>query len=119
MSLSTTVKVLRQAGVVRPHSPVTLARMIRTVKAWGTGPAGGFAVQAIVRGSETAVIDELGSLTFAQLHQRANSPARARAGRGVKEGDGVAVICRNHPGFLDATVAINRLGADVLLLNPA
>ena len=35
------------------------------------------------------------------------------------EGDSVALMCRNHRGFIDATVAIAKLGADALFLNTA
>ena len=35
------------------------------------------------------------------------------------EGDGVAIMCRNHRGFIDATVACSKLGANALYLNTA
>jgi fatty-acyl-CoA synthase len=35
------------------------------------------------------------------------------------EGDGVAIMCRNHRGFIDATVACSKLGAHSLYLNTA
>src|SRR5918998_5922162 len=49
--------------------------------------------------------------------RRSNSLARALAELGVREGDSVAVMCRNHRGFLDATCAVAKLGADILYLN--
>ena len=66
-----------------------------------------------------AIIDERGEVTFADLHRRTNALARALKDRGVAEGDGVAVMCRNHRGFIEASIAINKLGADVLYLNTA
>jgi acyl-CoA synthetase (AMP-forming)/AMP-acid ligase II len=39
--------------------------------------------------------------------------------RGVGEGDSVAVMCRNHRGFVDAMVATAKCGADIILLNTA
>ena len=45
-NLGTTAKVLGEAGIVRPYSPVALARVLKAVTAWGTGPAGGFAALA-------------------------------------------------------------------------
>ena len=50
-------------------------------------------------------------------HERAGP--RALATPGVKEGDGVAIMCRNHRGFIDATVACSKLGAHALYLNTA
>ena len=37
----------------------------------------------------------------------------------MQEGDSVAVMCRNHRGFVDATIAVAKLGADILYLNTA
>ena len=63
------------------------------------------------------IIDDLGELTWGDLHRRSNSLARALAERGVAEGDSVAVMCRNHRGLIDASIAIAKLGADILYLN--
>jgi len=111
--------VLGRAGVLRPHRPVALARAAKALKDWGPGPAGGFTAAALLDPDRTAVVDELGSLTFAEMHRRSNSLARAFARLGVSEGDGVAVMCRNHRGFIDATIAAAKLGADILYLNTA
>ena len=45
--------------------------------------------------------------------------ALAMSERGVREGDSVAVMCRNHRGFIDASIAVAKLGADILYLNTA
>ena len=37
------LKVLTEAGIVRPYSPMVLAGIAKALKDWGTGPAGGFA----------------------------------------------------------------------------
>src|SRR5689334_12668894 len=93
--------------------------MARALRRWGTGPAGGFTALAVRAPDQVGIIDELGSLTYGELHRRSNSLARALADLGVSEGDGVAVMCRNHRGFVDATVAAAKLGADILYLNTA
>ncbi|HEX6388926.1 MAG TPA: AMP-binding protein, partial [Solirubrobacteraceae bacterium] len=46
-----------------------------------------------------------------------NALAHALADRGIREGDGVAILCRNHRGFIEATVACSKLGAHCLYLN--
>ncbi|HYF74606.1 MAG TPA: AMP-binding protein [Nocardioides sp.] len=115
----TTLKVLGRAGVIRPHSPVALGRVAKALKDWGTGPAGGFAAAALLDPDRTALVDELGSLTFAEVHHRSNALARAFAELGVSEGDSVALMCRNHRGFVDASIATAKLGADILYLNTA
>jgi fatty-acyl-CoA synthase len=115
----TGLKVLAESGIIRPYSPATLARLVGTVRAWGTGPAGGFATLAVRSPDRVGLIDELGSLTFGEMHRRSNALARALAERGVVEGSAVAVMCRNHRGFVDASIAAAKLGADILYLNTA
>src|SRR5690606_4833403 len=115
--VSTKAKVLGGAGIIRPHRPSTLVKMVRVLRLWGTGPAGGFHSLAIRDPDAIGVIDELGELTWSELHRRTNSLARALAERGVNEGDSVAIMCRNHRGFIEASIAVARLGADILYLN--
>ena len=114
-----TLKVLGGAGVIRPLSPLKLAGIARVLRQWGTGPAGGFATLAILDPDRTGLVDELGELTFGEVHRRSNALARGLADLGVREGDSVAVMCRNHRGFVDASIAIAKLGADILYLNTA
>jgi fatty-acyl-CoA synthase len=66
-----------------------------------------------------AIVDELGSLRFGEVDRRTNALASSLAAAGVSEGDGVGIMCRNHRGFVEATVATAKLGADVLYLNTA
>ncbi|HSF36472.1 MAG TPA: AMP-binding protein [Nocardioides sp.] len=117
--VATTARVLGRAGVIRPYGPRTLLDIGRVVLRWGTGPAGGFATLAARDPHQVGVVDELGELTWGELQRRTNSLARALAERGVREGDSVAVMCRNHRGFVDATIAVAKLGADILYLNTA
>ncbi|WP_374455529.1 AMP-binding protein [Nocardioides sp.] len=117
--IGTTVRVLGRAGVIRPYGPRTLVDIGRVVLRWGTGPAGGFATLAARAPHQVGVVDELGELTWGELQRRSNSLARALSERGVGEGDSVAVMCRNHRGFIDASIAVAKLGADVLYLNTA
>ena len=115
----TAAKVLAKAGIVRPLLPSQIITLGRVLAAWGTGPAGGFHAMAVRDPDREGVVDERGPLTFGEMHRRSNALARALAERGVTEGDSVAVMCRNHRGFVDATVAVAKLGADLLYLNTA
>ena len=111
------VKVLIEAGIVRPTRPDKVIRIARELARWGASPAAGVAAAAIRYPNETMILDELGSLTFAEAHSRSNRLARALARRGVREGDGVALMARNHRGFIDAVLAISKLGANALFMN--
>ena len=115
----TMLRVLGSAGIIKPYAPHKLAKLGLTLHEWGTGPAGGFAAMALLQPQRTAVVDELGELTFAELHERSNRLAAALRSRGVGAGDGIAIMCRNHRGFVDASIAAAKLGADILYLNTA
>jgi acyl-CoA synthetase (AMP-forming)/AMP-acid ligase II len=113
------VKILADAGVIRPMRPDRVLKVIQTLARWGRSPAAGAITLANRFPDETAIVDELGTLTFRELHERSNGLAHAFSDAGIVEGDGVAVMCRNHRGFIEATTAISKLGADALYLNTA
>jgi fatty-acyl-CoA synthase len=115
----TMLRVLGSTGIIKPYSPQKLARVAMTLAQWGTGPAGGFAAQAILNADRLGVVDELGELTFGELHERSNRLADSLRDLGVRPGDGIAVMCRNHRGFVDISIAAAKLGADILYLNTA
>jgi fatty-acyl-CoA synthase len=116
---ATEVMVLGKAGIIRPYPPQVLFRMGKTLLQWGTGPAGGFATLALRYPHRVGLIDELGELTFLEMHERSNALADSMRRHGVREGHGVAIMCRNHRGFVDASIAAAKLGADVIYLNTA
>ena len=113
------VKVLADAGVVRPMRPDRLWAVVRTLQRWGRSPAAGAIALAARYPHETMIVDELGSLTYSEVDQRTNALAHSLADAGVVEGDGVGIMCRNHRGFIEATAAVSKLGADALYLNTA
>jgi acyl-CoA synthetase (AMP-forming)/AMP-acid ligase II len=113
------LKVLVDAGVVRPMRPDRLLAILQTLVHWGRSPAAGSISLANRYPDETAIIDELGTLTYSELHMRTNALAHSLSDMGIVEGDGVAIMCRNHRGFIEATVAVSKLGADALYLNTA
>ncbi|MFE3518226.1 AMP-binding protein [Streptomyces sp. NPDC059166] len=49
--------------------------------------------------------------TWSQLSERSLRLAAALAGKGVREGDRVAVLTLNHPWFVESVFAANSLGA--------
>ena len=117
--VGTTLRVLGGSGVIRPLGPRKLAGLARILLQWGTGPAGGFATLAVTDPDRVGLVDERGELTFGEIHRRSNALARGLAELGVVEGDSVAIMCRNHRGFVDASLAVAKLGADLLYLNTA
>jgi acyl-CoA synthetase (AMP-forming)/AMP-acid ligase II len=64
-----------------------------------------------------AVVDEQGSLTFAELHANAEILAADLLSRyALQSGQRVALLGRNQRGLLIALISLGRLGVDVLLL---
>ena len=80
------VKVLIDAGIVRPTRPDRMASVLRELRRWGASPAAGAAAAAIRHPNETMIIDELGELTFAEVQERSNKLANAFAEKGISEG---------------------------------
>ncbi|MGN6371889.1 MAG: AMP-binding protein [Solirubrobacteraceae bacterium] len=113
------LKVLNQAGIVGVMRPDVAVKALGTLVRWGASPATGIATAAIHFPNEVALIDERGSLTFEQVQRRTNALARSLAEMGVKYGDGLGIMCRNHRGFVEATLASAKLGASALYLNTA
>ena len=111
--------VFTRARLVRPVRPDRPPRALAALGRWGFTPAGGFAAAAALYPDAEGVIDERGAITFKELDDRSNRLANALADEGVLEGDGVGVMCRNHRGFIDALVALSKLGANAMLLNTA
>jgi fatty-acyl-CoA synthase len=117
--LAGSVKVLADAGVVAPIRPDRLWGVLRTLQQWGRSPAAGAISLAARYPHEPMVVDDHGALAYSDVHRRTNALAHALSDAGIVEGDGVAIMCRNHRGFIESTVAVSKLGADALYLNTA
>jgi fatty-acyl-CoA synthase len=114
-----TARTLAGAGVLHPGRPDHVLGAVRALVRFGPTPAGGYGASAERYGDETALIDELGALTFREVNDRTNALAHGLAASGIAEGDNVGLMCRNHRGFIESVVACSKLGANVLFLNTA
>jgi fatty-acyl-CoA synthase len=114
-----TAKTLAEAGILRPQRPDHLVNAVRALLRFGPTPAGGYSASAERYGTETAIIDELGTLTFREVHERTNALAHALAADGIGVGDSIGLMCRNHRGFIDVVIAASKLGATTIFMNTA
>ncbi|MGV0904462.1 long-chain-fatty-acid--CoA ligase FadD2 [Mycobacterium novum] len=108
-------KVL-QSGALRLESPGIIASAIADGARWGELgmiPA----LNARRNPNGLAVIDDDGSITFKELDDAANAVANGLVAMGVRGGDGVAILARNHRWFLIANYGCARVGARLILLN--
>ena len=110
------VATLGRAGVLAPVRPDKVLRALAAIHR--RGAIGGALVGVALRhGDRTALVDERGALTFAELHERSNAVANQLLELGLRPGDGVAILCRNHRGFVDATFGCGKAGLRAIYLN--
>ncbi|PQP50442.1 acyl-CoA ligase FadD12, partial [Mycolicibacterium austroafricanum] len=111
--LSTMVR----AGVIAPMRPDKYLRIAGAMQRENMAITSGFAAAAQRCPDRAGLIDELGILTWRQIDQRADAFAAALQALPGGQPEVIALMARNHRGFVDALIAANRIGADVLLLN--
>jgi fatty-acyl-CoA synthase len=105
-----------EAGALKIEPPQNIAAMLADIRRWGEFgmiPA----LNARRNPNGLAVIDDEGDLTFKELDDAANAAANGLLGIGVKGGDGVALLIRNHRWFLIALYGAAKVGARLILLN--
>src|ERR1035437_2562191 len=110
---------LIRAGVAKPSRPDRSLRALWGLRRWGPTLAAGCLRAAARYPGAAAIADELGVLTFADVEARTNALARGLSDHGVQEGDRIALMCRNHRWFIEASVACAKLGAHAVYLNTA
>jgi fatty-acyl-CoA synthase len=105
-----------EAGAFKLEPPQNIAAMIADIRRWGEFgmiPA----LNARRTPNRTAIIDDDGEITFSELDEAAHEVANGLLAKGVKAGDGVAILARNHRWFLIAVYGAARTGARIILLN--
>jgi acyl-CoA synthetase (AMP-forming)/AMP-acid ligase II len=110
-------RVLAQTGIIKPARPDQLVRMGMALARWGFTPATGWGVGAARWPNEKAIVDDDGSLTFAEIDEQSSAIATALAEKGVKEGAAVGVLMRNTRWMPLTLSALAKVGADAILLN--
>jgi fatty-acyl-CoA synthase len=105
-----------RSGVLGPQLPHHVAQAIRGIERFGL-MGGAIHAAAIRHGDRPGLIDDRGELSFRQLDARSNALANAWQQHGLRPGEGVAVLARNHRGFLEAVFAAAKSGARIVLLN--
>ncbi|EID09770.1 acyl-CoA synthetase [Mycobacterium xenopi RIVM700367] len=105
-----------ESGALRLEPPLNYAAMAADIRRWGELgmlPA----VNARRAPNRAAIIDDEGTLTYKELDEAANAVAHGLLGKGVRGGDGVAILARNHRWFSIAEYGCARVGARIILLN--
>jgi fatty-acyl-CoA synthase len=105
-----------EAGAFKLEPPQNVAAMVADIRRWGEFgmiPA----LNARRTPNRTAIIDDDGELTFKELDDAANAVANGLLAIGVKGGDGLALLVRNHRWFLIAAYGAAKVGVKLILLN--
>jgi acyl-CoA synthetase (AMP-forming)/AMP-acid ligase II len=107
--------VLLRAGFFAPTAPLRFLRQAGVLRYWGTTLAG-LTVSAARRDpGRTFLVDEAGTLTFAQVDDRTSRLAAGLRLDGPRPR--VGVLCRNHRGLVETLIACSKRGAEVVPLN--
>ncbi len=112
-------RALLGTGIVHPERIDKTVRVLAALRRWGPSPPAAYKGGAVRFADRAALIDDRGAVTFGEIDERTNALANALRAAGVGEGDDIAIMCRNHRGFVEATVACAKLGAGALYLNTA
>lgn len=110
------LRKILSSGALKVGSPQIIAATISDAVRWGELgmiPA----LNARRSPNKNAVIDDDGAMTFKELDDAANAVANALLAMGVRGGDGVAILARNHRWFLVANYGAARVGARLIMLN--
>ena len=105
-----------RAGMVGVEPPSRIAQIARAFERYGLLSAT-VTIAALRHGDRTAIRDERGDVSYRELDAHTNALANAWRARGLRPGDGVAILVRNHRGFFEAVFAAAKCGAKIILLN--
>lgn len=109
------IATMRRARLIAPLRPDKYLRIAAAMQRENMGITSGFASAAQRCPDRPGLVDELGSLTWREIDERADALAaglQAEADPKV-----IGIMARNHRGFVESLIAANRISADVLLLN--
>ncbi|RDH80578.1 acyl-CoA synthetase [Mycolicibacterium moriokaense] len=105
-----------EAGALKLEPPQDIAAFVADIRRWGEFgmiPA----LNARRTPNRAAVVDDDGEMTFRELDDAAHAVANGLLAMGIKGGDGVAILARNHRWFLISVYGAARVGARIILLN--
>lgn len=105
---------MARRGLLTPGNPVRITRQFAALGRWGFGLAGELRQAAARSPHRVAVVDEKGTVTYADLLARAS---RLTAALPFSPGDRVGLLRRNSASMIETLIAVTQLGADPVLIN--
>jgi acyl-CoA synthetase (AMP-forming)/AMP-acid ligase II len=112
-------RALLATGIAKPDRIDRTVRSLAALRRWGPSSPAAYLGGAARFPDRAAIVDDRGAETFRDVDARTTALASSLADAGIDEHESVAIMCRNHRGFIEATVACAKLGAGALYLNTA
>ena len=106
--------IVNRTGLLDPRRVPSLAA---ATARWGPTVAAPYAASALASPNRTAVIDDSGDVSYADLDRRSTQLAKGLHRLGVRRGERLGIACRNHRDFIELTVAAAKAGLGVVYLN--
>jgi fatty-acyl-CoA synthase len=103
--------------LVSPDGMRLAPALALAARKFGVGTAMGYEAAATAFGDAVGLYDDFGALTFNELRDQSDALAVSLGERGVDAGQKVGVLARNHRGLILSTVALSKLGADIIFFN--
>lgn len=107
-----------RAGVLPNPRPDKALRARAALRRWGPTPAAACSASAIWSPHKPAIIDDHGTLSFAELDRRTNAIANSLAASGLTPRQSVALMARNERSPVEIVIAASKLGLNVIHLDP-
>ncbi|MEV0245499.1 acyl-CoA synthetase [Nocardia sp. NPDC050712] len=114
--LASGVNVMRKRGLFNPLRLDHAAKSAINVLKFG--PFAGVVMHAAQSTPQAAaIVDERGELTYGQLDEQSSALARGLAAQGLRPGDVIALLARDHRGMVLSLLAAGKLGVRAVLMN--
>lgn len=105
-----------QRRVVDPARPDVALRALGYNRQYG--PQAALVIKGAAENPDrAAIVDEHGTLTYAQYEAQSNALARGLRSTGLKAGDVIAVLARDHRGLMLIISAAARAGLRLAMMN--
>lgn len=108
------LEVIRRTGMSDPRS---VGAMTGASAFWGASVAAPYAAASLRHPRRNAIVDDYGAITYRQLDWRTSRVAGAFRQLKLGPKSTIGILCRNHRGFVEANIAIAKIGARVVYLN--
>ncbi len=102
---------------LRAADPTVAVAAIGALAFTGPTPAAPYVAASLRTPHRIAIVDAYGELTYRDVDQRTGRYAVSLEARGFSTRSRVGILCRNHRGFVEANVAVARIGATPVYLN--